>query len=84
MRNYCLAIPMNARTLCMKCFLCVNSVSRLYLRLRDTALGFNTPFDICRWLVEGEDVEIVHEILVKHHRCLTSHRLLISRLLLRL
>ena len=46
---------MNARTLGMKCFLCVNSISRLCLRLRDTALEFNLPFDMCRWLVEGED-----------------------------
>ena len=56
----------------------VNSVSRLCLRLRDTALEFNLPFDMCRWLVEGKDVEIVHEVLVRHHR------LLISRPLLRL
>ena len=34
----------------------MNSVSRLCLRLRDTALEFNLPFDMCRWLVEGEDV----------------------------
>ena len=40
----------------MKCFLYVNSVSRLCLRLRDTALEFNLPFDMCRWLVEGEDI----------------------------
>ena len=61
----------------MKCFLYVNSVSRLCLLLRDTALNINLPFDMCRWLVEGEDVEGVHEVLAKHHRCL------ISRLLLR-
>ena len=84
MWNYCLAIPMNARTLCMKGFLCVNSISGLCLRLRDTALNMNLPFDMCRWLVEDEDVEVVHEVLVRHHRRLTSHRLLISRLLLRL
>ena len=60
----------------MKCFLYVNSVSRLCLRLRDTALEFNLSFDICRWLVEGDDVEIVHEVLVKHHQCLTSRHLL--------
>ena len=41
----------------MKCFLYVNSVSRLYLRLGDTALNINLSFDMCRWLVEGEDVE---------------------------
>ena len=68
----------------MKCFLCVNSVSRLCLRLRDTALNINLPFDRCRGLVEGEDVEVVHGVLVRHHRHLTSHRLLISMLLLRL
>ena len=68
----------------MKCFLYVNSVSELCLRLRDTALEFNLSFDMCRWLVEGEDVEVIHEVLVKHHRHLTNHRLLISRLLLRL
>ena len=78
MWNYCLAFPMNARTLCMKCFLCVNSVSRLFLRLRDTALNIKFPFDMCRWLVEGEDVEGVHEVLVRHHRLLTSRPLLRS------
>ena len=45
---------------------------------------FSWPFDIYRWLVEGEDEEVVHEVLVRHHRHLTSHRLLISRPLLRL
>ena len=60
----------------MKCFLCMNSVSRQCLRLRDTALEFNLSFDMCRWLVEGEDVEIVHEVLVMHHRLLTSRPLL--------
>ena len=76
MSNYCLAFPMNARTLCMKCFLCVNSASRLCLRLRDTALNIKLPFDMCRWLVEGEDVEGVHEVLAKHHQRLTSRHLL--------
>ena len=56
----------------------VNSVSRLYLRLRDTALNINLPFDMCRWLVEGEDVEGVHEVLVRHHRLLTNKPLLRS------
>ena len=56
----------------MKCFLYVYSVSGLCLRLRDTALEFNLPFYMCRWLVEGEDVEVVHEVLAKHHQCLTS------------
>ena len=53
----------------MKCFLCVNSVSGLCLCLRDTALNFNLLFDMCRWLVEGEgeDVEGVHGVLVRHH-----------------
>ena len=69
---------MNAKILCMKCFLCVNSVSRLCLRLRDTALNINLPFDMCRWLVEGEDVEAFHKVLVKHHRLLTSRPLLRS------
>ena len=54
----------------------VNSVSGLCLRLRDTALDFNMPFDMCRWLVESEDVEGVHEVLVRHHRLLTSRPLL--------
>ena len=60
----------------MKCFLYVNSVSRPCLRLRDTALEFNMPFDMCRWLVEGEDVEGVHEVVAKHHQYLTSRLLL--------
>ena len=60
----------------MKCFLYVNSVSRLCLRLRDTALEFNLPFDMCRWLVEDEDVEVIHEVLAKHHHHLTSKLLL--------
>ena len=76
MWNYCLAFPMNARTLCMKCFLRVNSVLRLCLRLRDTALNIKLSFDMCRWLVEGEDVEGVHEVLAKHHQCLTSRHFL--------
>ena len=76
MWNYCLVIPMNARTLCMKCFLCVNGVLRLCLRLRDTVLEFNFPFDMCRWLIEGEDVEIVHEVLVRHHQLLNNSPLL--------
>ena len=42
-------------------------------------------FDLCRWLVEGEDVEGVHEVLVKHHQYLISRpllRLYVLRLLL--
>ena len=62
----------------MECFLYVNSISGLCLRLRDTALNINLPFDMCRWLVEGEDVEGVHEVLAKHHQYLTS-RLLLRR-----
>ena len=58
---------MNAWTLSRKCFLYVCSVSGLCLCLRDTALNFNLPFDMCRWLVKGEDVEGVHEVLAKHH-----------------
>ena len=59
-----------------KCFLCMNSISGLYLRLRDTALGFNLPFELSRWLVEGEDVEVIHGVLVRHHRLLTSRPLM--------
>ena len=59
----------------MKCFLCVNSISGLCLCLRDAALKFNLLFDMCRWLVEGEDVEGVHEVLAKHHHYLTSRPL---------
>ena len=54
----------------------VNSVSRLYLRLGDTALNINLSFDMCRWLVEGKDVEGVHEVRVRHYRILTSKPLL--------
>ena len=54
----------------------VNSVSRMCLHLRDTASKLNLSFDMCRWLVEGEDVEVVHEVLVKHHQYLTSKPLL--------
>ena len=60
----------------MKCFLYMNSVSGLCLCLRDTTLDINLPFDMCRWLVEGEDVEGVYEVLAKHHQCLTSRLLL--------
>ena len=54
----------------------VNCVSRLCLHLRDIALNLNLPFDMCRWLVEGEDVGVVHEVLAKHHQYLTSRLLL--------
>ena len=71
-----LALPMNAWTLCMKRFLYVYSILGLCLYLRDTALEFNLPFGMCRWLVEGEDVEGVHEVLAKHHQCLNNRLLL--------
>ena len=67
---------MNALTLCMRIFWNVNSVSGLYLHLRDTALKLDLPFDMCRWLVAGEDVEVVHGVLAKHHQYLTSMPLL--------
>ena len=56
----------------MNCFLCMNSVSGLCLCLKDTAFEFNLPFDMCRWLVEGEDIEGINEVLVRHHQLLTS------------
>ena len=68
---------MNALTLCMKIKIWyVNSISGLYLHLRDTSLKLNLPFDMCRWLVAGEDVEVVHEVLVSYHRLLTNRPLL--------
>ena len=42
------------------------------LCIRDTALEFNLPFNMYRWLVEGEDVEGAHNVLAKHHQYLTS------------
>ena len=54
----------------------VNSVSGLCLHLGDTALNINFPFDMCRWLVEGEDVGVFHEVLVKHRKLLNSRPLL--------
>ena len=54
----------------------VNSVSRLCLRLRYTELNINLPFHMCRCLVEGKDVGVVQEVLVRHHRLLTSRALL--------
>ena len=54
----------------------MNSVLRLCLHLRDTALEFNLPFDMCRWLVEGEDIEVVHGVLVRHHQYLANRPLL--------
>ena len=38
----------------------INGVSGLCLCLRDVAMDFNLSFNMCRWLVEGEDVECVH------------------------
>ena len=67
---------MNALTLRTRIFGNVNSISGLCLHLRDTALKLNLPFDMCRWLVAGEDVEVVHKVLVRHHRLLTSRPLL--------
>ena len=54
----------------------MNSVSGLCLHLRDAALKLNLSFDMCRWLVEGEDVGVVHEVLAKHHQYLTNKPLL--------
>ena len=48
-------------------FLYMNSVSGLCLLLRDTALNINLTFDMCRWLVEGEDVEVIHGVLVRYN-----------------
>ena len=67
---------MNALTLRMRIFRNVNSVSGLCLHLRDTTLKLNLPFDMCRWLVAGEDIKVVHEVLAKHHQYLTSRPLL--------
>ena len=44
--------------------------------LRDSALKLNLSFDMCRWLVEGQDVGVVHDVLAKHHQYLTSRPLL--------
>ena len=60
----------------MKIFRYVNSVSGLCLHLRDVVLRLNLPFDMCRRLVVGEDVEVVHEVLTKHHQYLTNRPLL--------
>ena len=43
----------------MNCILCMNSVSGLCLCLRDTKL-YLTATELCRWLVESDDVEVVH------------------------
>ena len=67
---------MNALTLRTRIFWNVNSVSGLCLHIRDTALKLNLPFDMCRWLVAREDVEVVHGVLVRHHQYLTSRPLL--------
>ena len=67
---------MNTLTLRMRVFRYVNSVSGCVYTLKDAALKINLPFDMCRWLVAGEDVEVVHEVLAKHHQYLTSRTLL--------
>ena len=36
----------------------------------------NLPFDMSRWLVVREDVEVVHEVLVRHHWLWTNRPLL--------
>ena len=60
-------------------FFGVSIVSRgCVYALEMTALNINLSFDMCRWLVEGEDVKVVHEVLANHHQYL------INRLLLRL
>ena len=59
-----------------KNFRYVNNVSGLCLCLGDTALDINLPFDICGWIVDGEDVGVVHGVLVRHHQCLTIRLLL--------
>ena len=59
-----------------KNFQYANNVSRLCLHLRDTSLNLYLSFDMCRWLVEGKNVEVVHEVLDKHHQYLTSRPLL--------
>ena len=59
-----------------ECMNVVYEIKYSALCLRDPALKLNLPFDMCRWLVESEDVEIVHEVLVRHHQLLTSGPLL--------
>ena len=60
----------------MENFSVCDSVSGLCLHLRDAALKLNLPFDMCKWLVAGEDVGVVHEVIAKHHQYLTSRPLL--------
>ena len=67
---------MNTLTLRIEIFRYVNSVSGLCLHLRDAVLKLNLSFDMCRWLVLGENVEVVHEVPAKHHQYLTSKPLL--------
>ena len=69
-------ITYECKDIVYKIFRYVNSVSELCLHLRDAALELNLPCDMCRWLIAGEDEEIVHEVLVRHHRLLTSRPLL--------
>ena len=54
----------------------MNSISGLCLHFKDVALKLNLPFDMCRWLVAREDVEVVQEVLVRYHGLLTSWPLL--------
>ena len=63
----CLTLLINAETLCMNYFLCMNSISGLCLCLRDTAVNLTFHLNSVRWLVEGKGVEVVHEALVRHH-----------------
>ena len=67
---------MNALTLRIEIFRYMNSVLGLCLHLRDASLKFNFPFDMRRWLVAGDGIEVVHGVLVKHHQLLTSRPLL--------
>ena len=54
----------------------MNSASELCLHHGDAALKLNFSFDMCRWLVEGKEVEGVHKVLAKHHQYLTSRFML--------
>ena len=67
---------MNALTLRMRIFQNMNSVLGLCLHHTDTTLKLNLPFDMCRWLVAREDVEVVHGVLERHHQLLTNRPLL--------
>ena len=64
----------------MNCIMSMISVSGLCLCLRDTVLKLNCHLNCVdgQWLVEDEDVEGVHGVLVRHHQYFTS-RLLLRR-----